>query len=1274
MALPVATPITLAVPAPASDLSDVGLYLDVSILSDADFWDEVDTDDQTKIRAAATDGTTELAVAWIVPMDRVAKTGVIRVQWNTTLASAGSDELNIYPPKAAYTSYAATDTYGAQAAASTNSNGSWPCVEDFNDISDNARNGTLTGGTVTAGDTPALLGNGTQFTKADTVHVDFGPSHDLGTGGVCTHRVICSSLGDGGILSTRFTFTEGMDLFASGSGMQLRYGTSDAGNSSVATRSTLATDGDFHVNHMTFDGSTAYFYVDGQLVGTSAYTGDITPTQNLHLGEGTSNNYGTAVSQHLVEDAAYRTADYIAYEAEQLLTNGFFWGILASDDPVQIIERGQRVRLVFAADSWATPTIDVSGVRLNYNRDIDLGTSHTLERTVIYDRYTVLDDGRLVIDCKVTGNSGSTDSDRNPMHDGFTTVTLTGPAGIATEGASSTSALSAQSVTIISAADKPVNRTASIVKPSRTYDPTDLATGAISGTMSIVAEQTDVPRPGLVRAGVDLSSLTVPGVADPYLSAHIEWSVTDTSGDPITAYSLDSLTDPVFGGTVHPYTDYRGPEFAAAIYEAGTLRVTATAYWMTSSGEVSSSASVDITERTITWDSDYWVDADTGNDSNDGLDPWGFSLAGASFNDSTGELTSAGAFSAYNHTTATAPAEPWKHYNYIYITGQGLKEIASKTSDDTIVLASGHGMATGTFSSSDGPRATCDGTASGHVRARIKAGTTCTAWPDDGGSNEALYLVPYGDGRATIGEFGTAQTEGQGLGASSTAILDYWFVSEIDMQDVKIALLASGSQAAAVISNTLLHRCRLANISPNLSPPVHTNSAQEVIGADGAYTSGNTMIGCIVDGSSTVDQNHVFTSENAVDSAGDYAAADFGFGMVGSYLANNSDNAVLDHHIYPSGFNNHRLFSLNRFGEGGDSNYNINANAGGEGDGSSDVPNKYVSFWRNEFANAFRGFDLSNVNNERIERGGTKYPFESVVATECTFHDLEQQGILYHSCNSLRVAHCEFSDIGAAHIQCEDTLGSLVVHNNVHTRETSATGAAVSLLTTWTDDDTVSRKATLRWQDDVITDNRTQPEVLRCDVTKFTSSITNGSDISNVTVYVPNDTSSGEIIYNTATSSYMTVAAFETATGLSDTFNIVVSVPANPTISNITPADNATGVLASQVVAIQFDETVKYLDGSVLIEVYQSGVVVASDRIDNGTINVSDRTQWSIGGLLVGLADGAYSIRIASGGFGSIATSLPFAGITDDTTWNFTVGASATAISRSRDRSRTRAR
>jgi len=173
-------------------------------------------------------------------------------------------------------------------------------------------------------------------------------------------------------------------------------------------------------------------------------------------------------------------------------------------------------------------------------------------------------------------------------------------------------------------------------------------------------------------------------------------------------------------------------------------------------------------------------------------------------------------------------------------------------------------------------------------------------------------------------------------------------------------------------------------------------------------------------------------------------------------------------------------------------------------------------------------------------------------------------------------------------------------------------------------------------------------------------------------VYVPNDTSSGEIIYNTATSSYMTVAAFETATGLSDTFNIVVSVPANPTISNITPADNATGVLASQVVAIQFDETVKYLDGSVLIEVYQSGVVVASDRIDNGTINVSDRTQWSIGGLLVGLADGAYSIRIASGGFGSIATSLPFAGITDDTTWNFTIGSAGGNRSRIRDGQRLR--
>ena len=1184
-------------------------------------------------------------------------------------------------------------------------------------------------------------------------------------------------------------------------------------------------------------------------------------------------------------------------------------------ESASIIANGTTLRLIFPAASWSTPTVDVSSVYLVYERsNIDIASGFDHYRRVVIDSATVLGSGKVQVDCHCTGNNGTTNSARNPMHDGHSNIRVQFDADIVTEGADGTNAETAFSVTATSVATGPVFQTATIAKPSRTYDPTDLATGSPTGSMSILTESTTVARPGVITAGVDISGLTVPGVADPYLSGHFEWEVTDTSNNPITEYALDSLTDPVFGGSLHPYSDFRGPELRCAVWADETVRVKCTGYWKTASGEVSASATQDITVRDIEWAVDYWVDSVDGDAGNDGLDPWGLTLTAGTYDPGTRTLTQAGKFTNYDHTAATAPTEPWKKYNYIYMLGgtfqssagtpehwikneflesvgdggtftswtnsgvnstawttattetvnlssqgefyaqntitapdtpsagsftfmwqfvnwganlrnnilrlpsamnvdhdsgpfvitfygstttetftttssygdfaiertlafvfeegsgsggtfrlfingeaveltdgaaktgtsittdddstaapsgawvigtgnqrtveamveytalsdaeldewfgyfawnsnsaainadwndalpsghayetsgpvfSGLLEIESKASNDAVVLASGQTLgAVSGITTSTGPKA--DGTnASADTRCRVKAGSSITTPPVETGSlgNKASILV-YGDGRATLGTLGTQTDLGISIGGVGTVTKDHYFVTDFDFLDTLISFSAAGnSGAGTAVNNIGLHnlRCSMSYDGTLLlatSAPAGTDSK----------LSGVSLLGSYFDAAGTVATKQIFTDDGAT-SGSTGVAADFGFGLVGSLLANNSSNATLDHHIYPSGFADHRLYSLGRFGEYGNGNYNINTNAGGSNDGITDDPNKYVTYWRNEFSNSPRGIDLSNINNTRIERGGTLNPFDSVVISECSFHDLSQQAILYYCSNNTRIAHCEFWDIGDSHIRPDDSLSSVVAHNNVHTKASSDGGAIVRLSATWTDDDTVSRKATLRWQDDVVTDNRTQPEVLRCDVTKFTSSITNGSDISNITVYVPNDTSGGEIIYNTATTSYMTVAAFETATGLSDTFNIVGSAPANPTISNITPADNATGVLASQVVSIQFDETVKYLDGSVLIEVYQSGVVVASDRIDNGTINASDRTQWSIGNLLAGLADGAYSIRIASGGFGSIATSLPFAGITDDTTWNFTVGALATAAPRSRDRSRTR--
>jgi hypothetical protein len=113
-----------------------------------------------------------------------------------------------------------------------------------------------------------------------------------------------------------------------------------------------------------------------------------------------------------------------------------------------------------------------------------------------------------------------------------------------------------------------------------------------------------------------------------------------------------------------------------------------------------------------------------------------------------------------------------------------------------------------------------------------------------------------------------------------------------------------------------------------------------------------------------------------------------------------------------------------------------------------------------------------------------------------------------------------------------------------------------------------------------------------------------------------------------------------------------------PAIVNLSPSDNATGAADTQTLAIQFTDNIAYNDGSALIEAWQGGMQVASDRVDSGTINLSDKTQYSLGGLLTGLS-GAVSIRISNLAFRSLDTGLPFAGIADDTTWNFTIGTTA---------------
>lgn len=1047
-----------------------------------------------------------------------------------------------------------------------------------------------------------------------------------------------------------------------------------------------------------------------------------------------------------------------------------------------IINSGATLRLMFAGASWATPTVDLSSVIVKYRRgDTAIASQLDIRRSVVHDT-TAVDGGNnvLTIDCHVTGNDGTTNSTRNPLHDGMSTFTVSCDAGIATEGSDTTEALVDEVVTASALATGPVfHQLTNTTKPTRLYDPTDLATGSPTG-LSIKFNRADVPRPGLIVAAIDFDTLSVPGISDPYMSGHFEWELLDTSNNPVTAYSIDNSFDPVYSGSVHPYTNYRGGEFRAAVYHEGTVRLKVTAYWKTASGEQTASTTQDFTVRDITWDHDYWVDTDSGSSSNDGLDPWGFSLSGATYNPGTRTLTKSGAFSSYNHATATAPSEPWKHYNFIYLTGgdfsptagtpndwlknqtlvdagigtdvlnawanagadadftgtgidiraslatptgtflvtnqtspditrastsnptsmtagiafanrsgntrnilfqtgvfrvrqvssrlwvdiehsggtqqfdtgvdvggtnnrkivtmrftegspngtlsvwvngtvaldevstttdelqtssnvvqfetggvhdnaemfmyesaitdaqveewegyfahsspfgdsewvalldsghtykaagpvgvPSLFEIESKTSNDAIILSSGQTLnAVAGITSSTGPLDDGDDTLEGAVRARVKGGgVKLGTWCYNINDVSAATVTPYSDGSMLFGDLATSSTIGTKMGASVThSVRTHGFLSEIDGTNVIVTLGGAGNNDAnAAIENWAIHASRLASISGPLnlaggSPPDGNN----------AIAQASAYLGTYIDAAGSLDTEHVFVRDSINDGSGNTDLADWGMSSVGSVLATNSSNDILDHHSYFTGKTNHRNYSLMQFGEAGDGNYNINGD-GSENDGITNKISEGVTVWRTEFANSRRGLDLSSQQNTRIESAGDDNPFDSVQVTECSFHDLTQQAVLYSICNHVRFGHCYWWSIGSDHVRVSDPLGSIVLHDTKHT-VASGTGSVLQLAASW---NTVTPTANgsvvpiLLWQDSEIHDNRTQPEVFRCNFTNFTSSVSNGSNVTNVQVYVPNDASGGKIIFDTASSQTKTIAEFETATGLTGTFSVV---------------------------------------------------------------------------------------------------------------------------------------
>ena len=127
---------------------------------------------------------------------------------------------------------------------------------------------------------------------------------------------------------------------------------------------------------------------------------------------------------------------------------------------------------------------------------------------------------------------------------------------------------------------------------------------------------------------------------------------------------------------------------------------------------------------------------------------------------------------------------------------------------------------------------------------------------------------------------------------------------------------------------------------------------------------------------------------------------------------------------------------------------------------------------------------------------------------------------------------------------------------------------------------------------------------------------------------------------------------------LSGKYGLATSYDPLPVISTRNPADNATGVAVGANLVATFSENIVKGTGNITVKNLTDGTQT--------TIAITDTTQVSISGAVLTinptadlLAGKNYAIQIAAAAIKDTANSA-FAGITNDTTWNFTTRNSTT--------------
>lgn len=497
----------------------------------------------------------------------------------------------------------------------------------------------------------------------------------------------------------------------------------------------------------------------------------------------------------------------------------------------------------------------------------------------------------------------------------------------------------------------------------------------VSGGIASFATSGDAP----FAARVSASAITAVGTNRPYEDLEFYWDFGVDSAD------AEEVWDPTIGKTTRAHKQY-GPEACYLYRTPGQYTITLTVRGKSSGGAefISETTTLDVTVSEYAPDYIQWIDPDTGDDANDGFDPWGFALTGASYDDGTKRLTATGAFAGYDHAAATEPEPDDEKYNVIYLTGgtgitTGLYTIASKIDDDTIELSSSAGSTASDVTSSDGPWANKIDEFD-KDNERIKRGTTVelSARLDSLRHYSNYRITPYGTGAKPVikMEDGHATSRIMYWNVNGESPANHYFRDIVFDQNETQSNAVRCFVNSGTIKNLLFDGVEFINQSNNSS----ASQVQMGTGSE-AGTGGFTFWNCHWKGGAQAGEHGYLGAVPWL--------AIFG----GSFKGKGSDD-LLHHHIYPS-TDDHQMYKFIDFKDGPDRNYCINSNA----TSTSGERTRYWYVARCKMSGTLRGLDASTTNNNRTDDGA----FEFFVAEENTFNDLGRAAVHYFCADTMAI-------------------------------------------------------------------------------------------------------------------------------------------------------------------------------------------------------------------------------------------------------------------------------